>query len=185
MAYAMKLQVRIDGEEIEGSVSISMADLQVALTKPYEGLKDGGHLPYLALPHVRYLDDDGQPTERARERAAEILRDLYRLARYMDEHRDTLLVRYARYREALLASARPAGGDEKWLLKQEMKAGRLGAADYQQRLATLRQMRQAAVSEASQLEDAFFEEAFPFAVDGSVRQNVLRLLDQGGIRRLP
>ena len=77
----MTLQVEIGGEEVEGAVTLSTSDLQVALEKPYRGLRDGSHILHLALPHVRYLDRHGQPTAQALERAREILRRLYCLAR--------------------------------------------------------------------------------------------------------
>ena len=84
-AYPKWTRLESIGKSIQGRdlwlLTINNPKTGPELSKPYRGLRDGSHILHLALPHVRYLDRHGQPTAQALERAREILRRLYCLAR--------------------------------------------------------------------------------------------------------
>ena len=70
--------IHVDGQRVEGAlVHLHPNDLEVGITAPFHGPHTGSHIPAQAMGHYRFAER-GELTDIGRERASELLAELYR-----------------------------------------------------------------------------------------------------------
>ena len=74
------------GAKVEGTIIFrSESDIEVRITKPFQGLSWGLHIPYFARPVRSFTTTCGEST------AKRLLENLYELGGYIHENRDYLV----------------------------------------------------------------------------------------------
>lgn len=148
-----------EGEEVQGVMARSPSDLSVQITRPYVHLATGSHIMYLARPYRSFEGDYGDL------RAREMLEELYRLGRYLDEHLEEI---EALYRKKGQARRRHPTEDVQETFKQkrrrlrrELRDGDLTAVEYQQRLEALRGKREERGRRLDAMSFHFWETVLP------------------------
>lgn len=131
------LTIDVDGVSVQGQVVRSTGDLLVRITEPYVNLQTSLHLSVLVRPYRTFKGAYGD------ERAADLLRALYRLGRHLDVHHETLQAAYRDETAALRAVEQAGLHDEAFwarrrALRQRFKQDELSQTAYQEALAALR-----------------------------------------------
>ena len=81
MSKKQEVSIKVDGIEVVGEIFYrSEADIALRITKPYQALTNGCHIPYFSRPIHSFLDDYGD------KMAENLLKYLYELGKYMEEN---------------------------------------------------------------------------------------------------
>ncbi len=128
---------RLVGEVVvEGTVRASASDLVVEIARPWALRLASGHIPWFALPRVRWVEG-GTLTAEGKREVEDLLGAAIALARAVEAHRDLLVQEHAAWqrevapveqeREAALAhllAVRREG-------RQRLRSGALGPREWQ------------------------------------------------------
>jgi hypothetical protein len=81
MAKKQEVSIKVDGVEVIGEITYrSEADLAIRITKPYQMLTNGCHIPYFSRPIHSFLTGYGD------KMAENLLKYLYELGLYMGKN---------------------------------------------------------------------------------------------------
>jgi hypothetical protein len=81
MSKNQEVSIKADGVEVIGEITYrSEVDIAIRITKPYQGLSNGCHIPYFSRPIHSFLTDYGD------KMAENLLKYLYELGWYMGEN---------------------------------------------------------------------------------------------------
>lgn len=90
MSNKQEVSIKVDGVEVIGEITYrSEADIAIRITKPYQGLTNGCHIPYFSRPIHSFLTDYGD------KMAENLLKYLYELGKYMEENRKFIEMQFS------------------------------------------------------------------------------------------
>ena len=92
MSNEQTVTITADGITVKGQIiHRSDADINIRIISPYQGLSRGLHIPYFSRPTNSFLTSYGEST------AEYLLKELYKLGRFLQENRDYLRLQSAVY----------------------------------------------------------------------------------------
>jgi hypothetical protein len=90
MSKKQEVSIKVDGVEVIGEITYrSEADIAIRITKPYQGLTNGCHIPYFSRPIHSFLTDYGD------KMSENLLKYLYELGWYMGENRKFIEIQFS------------------------------------------------------------------------------------------
>lgn len=151
------LELDIDGIDVCGIITYrSASDIDIEITKPYQGISNGRHIPYFARQTNSFLTEYGD------KRAPDLLVETYDICSYIDDN--FILLRRSILTLCKITAVRNGFildndfNDKEKRLKMEFKGRRIDQKEYQKELKELREGIQ------KDIWDDFFDRNFPMTV---------------------
>jgi hypothetical protein len=168
--------VDVDGVRVEGEVERSRRQIDLRIVSPYQGLRAGLHIAVF-IPIPPAPDFTEAPGEAY---AAQMLRELYQVGKYIEENKESLRERAKEF-DAAIARLDP----EKFLtednfrafrrgVRAQLRSGTIDIRSYERQLVQARKKRKAHKEEVWRLENEFFSANFPMGVPGDDVLAILR-----------
>ncbi len=173
-----RIRIKIDGQKVEGEITHRSAhDISVKITKPYQGVSRGMHLPHFTASHKRFDRSFGDKI------AKDLLRNIYHLCKFVFENMDSLTDRFLRTKKRI--KFLELQGVSEWVykcrslqLRKLLKEGSIDNHEYQKRLISLRKAYGKFEHKKNMTWNGFFDEYFPMIVPVNTRADVLRILEK-------
>ena len=90
MSNNQEITVVVEGITVKGEITFrNESDISVKITSPYSGLTGGLHIPYFSRPNHSFMTAYGDKT------AENLLKGLWELGSYMEEHQKFLKLQLA------------------------------------------------------------------------------------------
>lgn len=179
-----KISIMSGEVTVEGRITYrSGGDICVEITKPYQGLSTGLHIPYFGRPFHSFDGEYGD------ECAKELLTELYEIALHVESNMDSLRIalREAQEGKAYLTDASmnlDAFLERKRELKQRLNAGEIDNRQFQKAVGELRREQKAIELQAHVNLDAFFEKHLPMVLPVDLQRQVLTMIEGKGPTRV-
>ncbi|MEJ2727374.1 MAG: hypothetical protein P8185_02495 [Deltaproteobacteria bacterium] len=133
-----KIQITIDGQKVEGEITYRCAsDISVKITKPYQDVSRGLHIPYFARPHASFDSDLGDKTAR------DLLKSIYHLCKFTFENLGSLIAQYLEIKKRI--KHLEAKHVSEWVFKSKriklrklLKSGEIDNIEYQKQLTRIK-----------------------------------------------
>ena len=173
-----KIQTMIDGQKVEGEITFrSESDISVKITKPYQDVSRGLHIPYFARSQKSFDSDYGDKT------AKDLLENIYYLCTFIFENMGSLLNEYLKYKERIKYLGAKHVSEyvfksKRLQLRKLLRSGKIDNIDYQKRLARIRKEFKKFELKRSLTWSRFFEEYFPMIVPVTTRKDILRIFEK-------
>ena len=173
-----KIKKVIDGQKVEGEITHrSASDINVVITKPYQDVSSGLHIPIFARP-FRSFD-----TELGDKIAKDLLESIYHLCAFVFENMDSLTHDYLEFKKRIgFLEAKHVSEfvfkSRRLQLRKLLKIGTIDNIEYQKRLILSRKEHQKVEFKKNLILKIFFEELFPMIVPADTREDVLRILEK-------
>jgi hypothetical protein len=172
-----KIQITIDGQKVEGEITYRCAsDICVKITKPYQDVSRGLHIPYFARPHASFDADYGDKT------ATDLLESIYHLCKFTFENLDSLTDQYLKIKKRI--KHLEARNISEWVFKSKriklrklLKSGEIDNIEYQKQLTGIRKAYEEFESKKDTIWHGFFHEYFPMTVPVGTRDDILRIFE--------
>ncbi len=173
-----KIKITINGQEVEGEITYRCAsDITVKITKPYQDVSRGLHIPYFARPYASFDSDFGNKT------AKDLLECIYHLCIFIFENLDALTEEYLqikkqiRYLEAKSISELTFKS-KRLHFRKLLRSGNIDNKEYQKQLTPIRKEYEKFELKKSLIWRRFFEEQFPMVVPIGTKNEVLKILEK-------
>jgi hypothetical protein len=172
------IKIAINGQEVEGEITHrSASDLHVKITKPYQGVTRGVHIPYIARSQKRFDSDFGD------KMAKDLLKSIYHLCTFIFENMDSLLDEYLKFKKRIkFLEAKHVSEyvlkSKRLQLRKKLRGGKIDNMEYQKRLTRIRKEYKKFELKKSLTWSQFFEEYFPMIVPVNTRKDILRIIEK-------
>lgn len=175
------IKTEIDGVEVEAKVCHrSSRDFQIEITKPYQSIQGGLHIPHFSGGRFSFDGEYGD------QRILHELNRLYGLGSYLADNMDVLREKVRDLdKEIARVSAGKITKDEfkeiRRKLRRQLKRGEITNRYHQKVLRWWKnELNSLDMHIFLNLEDPFFENNFPMVVPCGTRKQVLKILRDGG-----
>ena len=173
-----KIQIKIDGQKVEGEITYRCAsEITVKITKPYQDVSRGLHIPYFARLHATFDSDFGDKT------AKNLLGSIYRICTFTFENFDSLSAQYLQIKKRI--KHLEARNISEWVFKSKrlklrklLRSGKIDNIEYQQQLTGIRKAYEEFELKKNQIWYGFFEEYFPMIVPVNTKDDILRIIEK-------
>jgi len=173
-----KIQTTIDGQKVEGEITYRCAsDITVKITKPYQDVSRGLHIPYFGRPYACFDSDYGDKT------AKDLLESIYRICRFTFENLDSLSAQYLKIENRI--KHLEARNISEWVFKSKrlrlrklLRSGKIDNIEYQQQLTKIRKAYEEFELKKKQIWHGFFEEYFPMIVPVTTKDDILSIIEK-------
>ena len=170
-----KIQITVDGQKVEGEITYRCAsDICVKITKPYQDVSRGLHIPYSSRPHASFDSDLGDKI------AKDLLESIYHICKLTFENLDSLTAQYLQIEKRI--KHLEARNISEWVFKSKrlqlrklLRSGKINNIEYQKRLTAIRKAYKKFESKKIMIWDGFFHEYFPMTVPAGTRDEILRI----------
>ena len=172
-----KIKKVIDGQKVEGEITHRSAnDINVKITKPYQDVSRGLHLPYFARSLISFDSDLGDKI------AKDLLENIYHLCTSIFENMDSLTDEYLKFKKRIkfLEAKRVSEfvfKSKRLQLRKLLRSGKIDNIEYQKRLTPIRKEFEKLELKKNLVWSRFFEEYFPMIVPVGTRRDVLRIFE--------
>jgi hypothetical protein len=172
-----RIRIKIDRQKVQGEITHRSAnDITVKITKPYQGVSRGMHLPHFAASHKRFDRAFGDKV------AKDLLKNIYHLCKFVFENIHSLTDRFLRTKKRI--KFLELQGVSEWVfkgrklqLRKLLRDGKIDNLEYQKRLTSLRKAYEKFAHKRDLIWNGFFDEYFPMIVPVNTRADVLRILE--------
>ncbi len=90
MSKNQEITIVAEGKTVNGEITFrNESDISVKITSPFSGLTGGLHIPYFSRPYNSFITPYGEKT------AENLLKHLWELGSYMEEHQKFLKLQLA------------------------------------------------------------------------------------------
>lgn len=173
-----KIQTTIDGQEVEGEITYRCAsDITVKITKPYQDVSRGLHIPYFGRPYASFDSDYGDKT------AKYLLESVYRICKFTFENLDSLIAQYLKIEKRI--KHLETRNISEWVFKSKrlklrklLRSGEIDNIEYQKQLIRIKKAYEEFELKKNQIWYGFFEEYFPMIVPVTTRDDILRIIEE-------
>jgi hypothetical protein len=173
-----KVKVTVNGQEVEGEITHrSATDIDVKITRPYQDVSTGLHIPYAARPFKSF------ETELGEKAAKYLLKELYQICTFISENLDSLIEHYLQVKKRI--KYLEAKSVSEWVYKSKrlqlrklLRSGQIDNIEYQKRLTPFSKEHKKLKYKIYAIWSRFIKEHFPMVVTADVRDDVLRVLEK-------
>jgi hypothetical protein len=173
-----KIQITVDGQKVEGEITYRCAsDITVKITKPYQDVSRGLHIPYFASSHSRFDSDFGDKAAKG------LLENIYHLCTFTFGNLDSITGQYLKIQKRI--KYLEARNISEWVFKSKrlklrkmLRSGEIDNIEYQKQLTGIRKAYEEFELKKNQIWHGFFDEYFPMIVPITTRDDILRIIEE-------